>query len=92
MTCASGESFGTSDGFKALKLSRKGRFSKVFGPQRIDAGGVPADVESRVVGRLAQDRTSVRGIWTLKITIYDSTATTVEDTCESGLVRWKARQ
>jgi hypothetical protein len=90
VTCTSGQSFGTSDGFKALKLSRTGRFSKVFGPQRIDAGGVPADVESRVVGRIAPDGASVHGIWTLKITIYDSTAT-VEDTCESGLVSWKAR-
>jgi hypothetical protein len=91
VTCTSGQSFGTSDGFKALKLSRTGRFSKVFGPQRIDAGGVPADVESRIVGRIAADHASVHGIWTLKITIYDSTATTVEDTCESGLVRWRAR-
>jgi hypothetical protein len=91
VTCTSGQSFGTSDGFKALKLSRTGRFSKVFGPQRIDAGGVPADVESRIVGRIAPDQASVRGIWTLKITIYDSTATTVEDTCESGLVSWRAR-
>jgi hypothetical protein len=92
MTCTSGDSFGTSDGFKALKLSRKGRFSTAFGPKRIDAGGVPADVESRVVGRMAADRASVRGVWSLKITIFDPAATTVVDTCESGLVSWKAGQ
>jgi hypothetical protein len=92
MTCTSGDSFGTSDSFKALKLSKTGRFSKTLGPQRIDAGGVPADVESRVVGRIAANGTSVRGIWSLKITVFDPTATTVVDTCESGLVRWKARQ
>jgi len=92
MTCTSGDSFGTSDAFDAVKLSRKGRFSTTLGPQRIDAGGVPADVESRVVGRIAADRASVRGIWSLKITIFDPTATSVVDTCESGLVRWKASQ
>ena len=92
MTCTSGDSFSTSDRFQALKLSRKGRFSTTFGPQRIDAGGVPADVESRVVGRLAADRASVRGVWSLKITLYDAGATTALDACESGLVRWTARQ
>jgi hypothetical protein len=92
MACASGDSFGTSDGFKALKLSSKGRFSTTVGPQRIDAGGVPADVESKVIGRLAANRASMRGVWSLKITLYDPTGATVLDTCESGLVRWTAVQ
>jgi hypothetical protein len=92
VTCTSGDSFGTSDAFRALKLSKTGRFSTTFGPQRIDAGGVPADVESRVIGRIAPDGSSVRGIWSLKITIYDPSGATVVDTCESGLVRWRARQ
>ena len=91
MTCTSGDNFGTSDRFQALKLSRKGRFRTTFGPQRIDAGGVPADVESRVVGRMAADGASVRGVWSLKITLYDPATSAVADTCESGLVSWKAR-
>jgi hypothetical protein len=92
MTCTSGDSFGTSDGFQALKLSRKGRFSTTFGPERIDAGGVPADVESKVIGRLSGNRASMRGVWSLKITIYDPTGTSVLDTCESGLISWRAAQ
>jgi hypothetical protein len=92
MTCISGDTFGTSDGFQTLKLSKKGRFTTAYGPQRIDAGGVPADVESRVIGRMASDRGSMRGVWSLKITIYDPTGMTVLDTCESGLVRWRAAQ
>jgi hypothetical protein len=92
VTCTSGDSFGTSDAFRALKLSKTGRFSTTFGPQRIDAGGVPADVESRVIARIAPDGASVRGIWSLKITIYEPSGATVVDTCESGLVRWRARQ
>jgi hypothetical protein len=92
MTCTSGDSFGTSDGFQALKLSRKGRFSTTFGPERIDAGGVPADVESKVIGRLSNNRSSIRGVWSLKITVYDPTGMTAVDTCESGLVSWTASQ
>jgi hypothetical protein len=92
MTCASGDSFGTSDGFQALKVSKKGRFSTTFGPERIDAGGVPADVESKVIGRLSKNRSSIRGVWSLKITVFDPTGMTAVDTCESGLVSWTAGQ
>ncbi len=92
MRCTSGDSFGTNDGFKGLKISKKARFSTVFGPRRIDAGGVPADIESRVVGRFTKGRASIRGVWTQKITLYDPTGTTVIDTCQSGLVNWAAIQ
>ena len=92
MTCTSGDTFATSDGFQKLKLSRKGRFSTTFGPTRIDAGGLPADVESKVIGRFSKGRASMRGIWSLKITIYDAAGTTAVDTCESALVRWTAVQ
>lgn len=92
MACTSGDTFGTSDGFQALKLSKNGRFSTTFGPQRIDAGGVPADVESKVIGRMAKGRASIRGVWSLKITIFDPAGAMVVDTCESGLVSWTAVQ
>ncbi|CAN5167247.1 hypothetical protein BH20ACT16_BH20ACT16_04960 [soil metagenome] len=92
MACSSGDTFGTSDGFQALKLSKTGRFSMTVGPTRIDAGGVPADVESKVIGRMAKGRASIRGVWSLKITIYDPAGSMVVDTCESGLVSWTAVQ
>ena len=92
MTCTSGDVFSTNDGFRGLKLSKRGRFSANVGPQRIDAGGVPADVESKVIGRFGSRRATMRGIWSLKVTIYDATGTTVADTCESGVVSWTARQ
>lgn len=53
---------------------------------------MPADVESKVIGRLSAGWGSMRGVWSLKITIYDPTGTTVLDTCESGLVSWTASQ
>lgn len=92
MKCTSGDSFGTNDGFKGLKITKKARFSTVFGPRRIDLGGVPADTESRVVGRFTKGRASIRGVWTQKITLYDPTGKVVIDTCQSGLVNWAAIQ
>ena len=92
MTCTSGDTFSTNDGFQRLKLSKKGRFSASVGPERIDAGGAPADVESKVIGRMARGRSAMRGIWSLKVTLYDPAGATVVDTCESGLVRWTAVQ
>jgi hypothetical protein len=92
MTCTSGDTFGTADGFQGIRISRRGRFVSRFGPARVDANGVPADVESKVIGRRNATRTSMRGIWSLKVTIYDAAGTTVTDTCESGLVRWTALQ
>ena len=92
MTCASGDTFSTNDGFQRIRLSRKGRFSAGVGPQRIDAGGTPADVESKVIGRMGKRRSTMRGVWSLKVTFYDQAGATVVDTCESGLVRWSAAQ
>jgi hypothetical protein len=38
MTCTSGDTFGTSDGYQALKLSKSGRFGTTFGR----SGSMPA--------------------------------------------------
>ena len=92
MTCASKENFGTTDGFTDVKLNSKNRFKATYGPQRIDAAGTPADIEGSVTGRLTKDRSAVKGTWTYKVTFYDAGGSTVTDTCESGLVSWKARQ
>ena len=92
MTCTSGDTFATNDGFQRVKLSKKGRFSASVAPERIDAGGTPADVESKVIGRMGKGRSTMRGVWSLKVTFYDEAGATVVDTCESGLVSWSAAQ
>lgn len=92
MTCTSKENFGTTDGFTDIKLNSKNRFKATYGPQRIDAAGTPADIEGSITGRLTKDRSAVKGTWTYKVTFYDAGGSTVTDTCESGLVSWKARQ
>jgi hypothetical protein len=92
MTCTSKENFGTTDGFTDVKLNSKSRFKATYGPQRIDAAGTPADIEGAITGRLTKDRSAMKGTWTYKVTFYDAAGTTVTDTCESGLVSWKAKQ
>lgn len=92
MTCTSNENFGTTDGFTDIKINSKSRFKARFGPQRIDAAGAPADIEGAITGRRSRDRASVKGTWTYKITFYDAGGANVLDTCESGLVSWRARQ
>jgi hypothetical protein len=92
MTCTSKENFGTTDGFTNVKLNSRNRFKATFGPQRIDAAGTPAEIQGAITGRRSKDRSSMKGTWTYKVTFYDAGGTTVTDTCDSGLVAWKARQ
>ncbi|HUR84350.1 MAG TPA: hypothetical protein VMY78_03325 [Solirubrobacteraceae bacterium] len=92
MTCTSNENFGTTDGFEDIKINSKNRLKSKFGPQRIDAAGTPADIEGAITGRRSKDRRSFKGTWNYKIVFYDAAGTTVLDTCESGLVRWKVVQ
>ena len=92
MTCTSNENFGTTDGFTDVKINSKNRFKATFGPQKIDAAGTPAQIEGAITGRRSKDRTSIKGTWNYKVTFFDAAGTTVTDTCESGLVSWKAEQ
>jgi hypothetical protein len=92
MTCTSKENFGTTDGFTDVKLNSKNRFKASYGPQRIDAAGTPADIEGAITGKLTKDGSAMKGTWTYKVTFYDAAGTTATDTCESGLVSWKAKQ
>ena len=92
MTCTSNENFGTTDVFTDVKINSKNRFKATFGPQKIDAAGTPAQIEGAITGRRSKDRTSIKGTWNYKVTFFDAAGTTVTDTCESGLVSWKAEQ
>jgi hypothetical protein len=92
MTCTSNENFGTTDGFTDVKFNSKSRFKTSFGPQRIDAAGVPADIQGAITGRRSKDKRSIKGTWNYKVTFYDAAGANVVDSCDSGLVSWKAEQ
>ena len=92
MACTSNENFGTTDGFNNVKISSKNTFKATFGPERIDAAGTPAEIQGAITGRRSKDGSAMKGTWSYKVTFYDAAGTNVTDTCESGLVSWKARQ
>jgi hypothetical protein len=92
MSCTSNENFGTTDGFNDVKITSKNRFKATFGPQRIDAAGTPAEIQGAITGRRSKDGSAIKGTWSYKVTFYDAAGTNVTDTCESGLVSWRARQ
>jgi hypothetical protein len=92
MTCTSNENFGTTDGFTAVKINSKNRFKATLAPQKIDAAGTPAEISGAITGRRSKDRSTIKGTWTYKVTFFDAAGTTAVDTCESGLVSWKAAQ
>jgi hypothetical protein len=87
------------DSFSNLKISNSGRFSAKVPVTRTPADpstNQPAiDISARMTGRLSSDRRSITGTWRRTVVIYDSTDPTgvaVEDTCDSGVVRFRAKQ
>ncbi len=58
------------------------------------AGSGAFDVTGSISGRRNQSRTTITGTWSLKIVTYDPadpTGTTVKDTCDSGKVKYTAK-
>jgi hypothetical protein len=92
MACTSNENFGTTDGFNDVRITSKNTFKATFGPQRIDAAGTPTEIQGAITGRRSKDGSAMKGTWSYKVTFYDAAGTNVTDTCESGLVSWRARQ
>lgn len=88
---------GLGDGYKNLPIVA-GAFKSSFGPIRVPANPVagtgPLDVSGTISGRRNQARTKITGTWTLKIVQYDPadpTGTTIKDTCDSGVVKFTAK-
>ena len=92
LSCTSGAGFAVPDNWVRLRISRNGGFSASFGPSvRRNDDGTSVDAEGTIRGKFNSSRTSVSGRWTLKLTARDATGA-VTDTCDSGIVNWKARQ
>jgi hypothetical protein len=88
---------GFGDDYKNLPI-KGGSFKSAFGPARIPAnpaaGTGAYDVSGSIAGRRNMSRTKITGTWSLKIVAYDPadpTGATVQDTCDSGLVKYTAK-
>ena len=79
------------DAYSNLKVSRKGKFGGAFGPETMrNDDGTTTDFEGSMSGKLNAARTKASGKWQLKVTDHAATGA-VTDTCDSGPVRWKAK-
>jgi hypothetical protein len=75
-----------------MSVTRAGKFRLSFGPftERND-DGTTTDFQGRIAGQLNDAKTRVSGVWRVVLTDHDG-AGAVTDTCDSGLVAWRAKQ
>ena len=79
------------DVYSNMKVSKKGKFGSSFGPDTMrNDDGTTTDFEGSMSGKLNAARTKASGKWQLKVTDHAATGA-VTDTCDSGTVRWKAK-
>ena len=92
LRCTSGSWAYYWDQWKNLGISKARRFSASGGPvtDRYD-DGTTADFESRITGSFNRARVKLSGTWRLRTTYYDASGTVI-DACDSGTVRWAAKQ
>jgi hypothetical protein len=92
LPCTSGASLTIPDIYESVAVTKKGKFSRTFGPvtQRND-DGTTFDIQGRMSGALNRAKTQISGAWTIKATEHDGTGA-VTDTCDAGSVTWKAKQ
>lgn len=91
VTCDSGGSGYYSDQYKRMQL-RKGRFQASFNGDRVTHADGTYDVfQGSVKGSTNASRTVMSGTWQLKLVAYDASGAEV-DRCDSGVVKWKAKQ
>jgi hypothetical protein len=92
LACTSGGLVNLPDGYTNLRLTKKGKFGASFGPTTVrNDNGTTTDFEGRMSGKLNAARTKVSGKWKLKVTDHDASGAVI-DTCDSGAVKWKAKQ
>jgi hypothetical protein len=87
------------DSFTNMTISKSGSFHASIPVTRLpaepEAGLGALDISASITGRVNKARTRVTGTWQRTIVIYDAsdpTATKVFDTCDSGPLRFRAKQ
>lgn len=92
LNCTSGRFARLRDRYIRITVNRRRRFGASFGPETVrNDDGTTTDFEGSIGGSLNRARSRASGTWRLKFTDHDA-AGVVVDTCDSGSVRWSAKQ
>jgi hypothetical protein len=88
----SGDGAAIPDQWRALPVSRSGAFDGRFGPESQETSpGVTDTVTGSISGRFNRARTRARGTWRFTV-VERNSATAINDTCDSGVVRFTVRR
>jgi hypothetical protein len=86
------------DGVKNIPVSKAGKFAAEQAVTHIPAdpvAGIPAfDVSAKLTGTVNKARTRIKGTWQRKVVIYDPadpTGVAIVDTCDTGVLRYTAK-
>jgi hypothetical protein len=91
LTCADGAFGRLADTYQGLTVQRR-KFRARFGPTHVRQNdGTISDYTGSISGTFNRARSKVSGRWRLQITDHDDTGGVVH-TCDSGSVRWNAKQ
>jgi hypothetical protein len=92
--CTSGGAIAYSDNYKSLKITKKGAFGASFGPQ--PAPGAPTGQtetdQGSIAGQFNKAHTKVSGTWRFTAIFKNASTGAVIDTCDTGVIRWSAKQ
>src|SRR5215211_1859896 len=92
LSCTSGSIVNLPDRYINMSVNRRRKFRASFGPDtQRNSDGTTTDFEGSISGTLNRARTRLSGRWNLKITDFDANGA-VTDVCDSGSVRWTAKQ
>jgi cyanophycinase-like exopeptidase len=91
-SCTSDAGLTIPDRFTKVAVTRSGKFRVVYGPYVVrNDDGTTTDWQGRMTGLLNDAKTKIAGTWRL-IAVYHAAAGAVTDTCDSGLLTWRAKQ
>jgi hypothetical protein len=91
LPCTSGDFTNQPDGYTKTAI-HKNAFRASFGPVTArNDDGTSIEVSGSYHGALNKARTAALGTWRLKLVAKDATGAVI-DSCDSGKVKWSARQ
>ena len=92
LECTTGDFSNIPDAYIRLPVNKRRRFSASFGPDtNRNPDGTTADFSGSISGAFNRARSKVSGTWHFHITEFDTSGAQT-GTCDSGNVRWSAKQ